>query len=52
MVDRFASLLAPPFKTGLREAIWNRYIPFREALPFRTGSFTTKDERFANEDKT
>ncbi len=38
--DRFASLQAPPFKAGLREAIWNRYIPFREAPPFRAGSFT------------
>jgi hypothetical protein len=52
MIDRFASLEAPPFKAGLREAIWNRYIPFRDASPIRTGSFTIKDERSENEKKT
>jgi hypothetical protein len=38
-LDRYASLQPPPFKAGLREAIWNRYIPFREAPPFKAGSF-------------
>jgi hypothetical protein len=38
-LDRYASLQRPPFKAGLREAIWNRYIPFREDPPFKAGSF-------------
>ena len=32
----------PLLKRGQGEAIWNRYFPFREAPPFRAGSFTKK----------
>jgi hypothetical protein len=46
-IDRFASLHAPPINAAVREAISNRYTPFRAAKlcrtaeppPFRAKSF-------------